>query len=228
MFLQEFDRRNGLGEYSEFSQATHDDRTGLNSPRSAPLNEDASLVERLHNGDDEAFEEMVRKYGGRLLVTARRYLRSDDDACDALQDAFLRAFKSINTFKGDAQLSTWLHRILVNSALMHLRSKRRHPVTDGMEIDELLPRFDPAGNWIDERSHSAPAHVLCEASETRAMVRRCIDLVPDKYRTVWILRDIDELATEEVASLLDVTSSSVKVRLHRGRQALKVLIEREQ
>jgi RNA polymerase sigma factor (sigma-70 family) len=158
MFLQEiFDRRDGLGEYSEFEQATHDDRTGPNSARSAPLNENASLVERLRNGDDEAFEEMVRKYGGRLLATARRYLRSDDDACDCLQDAFLRAFKSINTFKGDAQLSTWLHRIVVNSALMHLRSKRRHPVTDGMKIDELLPRFDPAGNWIDERSHSAPA-----------------------------------------------------------------------
>jgi RNA polymerase sigma-70 factor (ECF subfamily) len=70
--------------------------------------------------------------------------------------------------------------------------------------------------------------VLFEASETRAMVRRCIDLLPDNYRTVMILRDIEELATEEVASLLDVTSSSVKVRLHRGRQALKVLIEREQ
>jgi len=222
-----FDRRNGLGEYSEFAQATHDDRTGLNSPRSAPLNEDASLVERLRNGDDEAFEEMARKYGGRLLATARRYLRSDDDACDALQDAFLRAFKSINTFKGDAQLSTWLHRILVNSALMHLRLKRRHPVTDGIKIDELLPRFDPAGNWIDERSHSAPAHVLFEASETRAMVRRCIDLLPDNYRTVLILRDIEELATEKVASLLDVTSSSVKVRLHRARQALKALLERE-
>ena len=224
MFLQEiFDTRNEFGEYSEFVQATHDDRTGLNSPRSSH----ASLVERLRNGDDEAFEEMVRKYGGRLLATARRYLRSDDDACDALQDAFLRAFKSINTFKGDAQLSTWLHRIVVNSALMHLRAKRSCAEADGGEIDELLPRFDTVGNWIDERSHSAPAHVLFEASETRAMVRRCIDLLPDNYRTVLILRDIEELATEEVASLLDVTSSSVKVRLHRARQALKALLERE-
>src|SRR6266481_6278591 len=142
MFLQElFDMRNGLSEYSEFAPATNDDRTGLNSPRSAPLNEDASLVERLRNGDDEAFEEMVRKYGGRLLATARRYLRSDDDACDALQDAFLCAFKSIGAFKGNAQLSTWLHRIVVNCALMHLRLKRRHPATNGIKIDEVLPRF---------------------------------------------------------------------------------------
>jgi RNA polymerase sigma-70 factor, ECF subfamily len=229
MLLQElFDRRNGLGEYSEFAQATHDDRTGLNSPRSAPLNEDTSLVERLRNGDDEAFEEMVRKYGGRLLATARRYLRSDDDACDALQDAFLRAFKSINTFKGDAQLSTWLHRILVNSALMHLRLKRRHPATEGMEIDELLPRFDPAGNWIDEGMSTMPAHVSFELSETKTMVRRCIDQLPDTYRIVLMLRDIEELDTEEVARLLDLTPNNLKVRLHRGRQALKVLIEREQ
>ena len=137
------------------------------------------------------------------------------------------AFKSIDTFKGDSELSTWLHRILVNSALMHLRAKRRWAEADGGEIDELLPRFDTAGNWIDECSHSAPAHVLFEASETRARVRRCIELLPDNYRTVLILRDIEELATEEVASLLDVTPSNVKVRLHRARQALKVLLERD-
>lgn len=226
MFLQEvFD--SGLGEHSEFAQATHDDRAGLNSLGSAPRTEDADLVTRVRNGDDKAFEEMVRKYGGRLLATARRYLRSDDDACDALQDAFLCAFKSIKTFKSDAQLSTWLHRILVNSALTHLRLRRRHPVTDGIAIDELLPRFDSEGNWIDERNHSAPAHVLLEASETRAMVRQCIDLLPDNYRTVLILRDIEDLETQEIASLLDVTSSSVKVRLHRARQALKALLERE-
>src|SRR5262245_60523300 len=105
--------------------------------------------------------------------------------------------------------------------------KARSAEADGGEIDELLPRFDTAGNWIDERIHSAPPHALFEASETRAMVRRCIDLLPDNYRIVLILRDIEELDTEEVASLLDVTPSNVKVRLHRARQALKVLLERD-
>jgi RNA polymerase sigma-70 factor, ECF subfamily len=197
-------------------------------PKTKPPGTDAILLAGLRNGDQQAFEEMVRRFGGRLLATARRYLRSEADACDALQDAFLCAFKSIDTFKGDSQLSTWLHRILVNSALMHLRAKRSFAEGDGGEIDELLPRFDTAGNWMDERIHSAPAHVLVEASETRAMVRRCIDLLPDNYRIVLILRDIEELATEEVANLLDVTPSNVKVRLHRARQALKVLLEREQ
>jgi RNA polymerase sigma-70 factor (ECF subfamily) len=197
-------------------------------PKTRPPVTDAILLDGLRSGNQHAFEEMVRRFGGRLLATARRYLRSEADACDALQDAFLRAFKSIDTFKGDSQLSTWLHRILLNSALMHLRAKRRCAEADGIAIDELLPRFDTAGNWIDERSHSVPAHVLFEASETRTMVRRCIDLLPDNYRIVLILRDIEELDTEEVASLLDITPSNVKVRLHRARQVLKALLEREQ
>jgi RNA polymerase sigma-70 factor, ECF subfamily len=196
-------------------------------PKAEPPSSDAILLAGLRSGDQHAFEEMVRRFGGRLLSTARRYLRSEADACDALQDALLCAFKSVDAFKGDSQLSTWLHRILVNCALMHLRAKRRCAGADGIPIDELLPRFDTAGNWSDETSHSAPAHVLFEASETRAMVRRCIDLLPDNYRIVLILRDIEELATEEVANLLDVTPNSIKVRLHRAREALKALLEHE-
>jgi len=159
---------------------------------------------------------------------ARRYLRSEDDSCDALQDTFLHAFKSINTFKGDTQLSTWVHRILVNCALVHLRVKRRRPVIDGAKIDELLPRFDPAGNWIDERMSTMPAHVSFELSENRMTVRRCINQLPDAYRIVLMLRDIEELDTEEAARSLDPAPDNLKVRLHRGRQALKVIIEREQ
>ncbi|MBV8772803.1 MAG: sigma-70 family RNA polymerase sigma factor [Deltaproteobacteria bacterium] len=193
-----------------------------------PLEADAILLAGLRSRDQYAFEEMVRRFGGRLLATARRYLRSEADACDALQDAFLCAFKSIDTFKGDSQLSTWLHRILVNCALMHLRARRDCAEADEGEIDELLPRFDTAGNWLDGHIHSGPAHVLFETSETRATVRRCIELLPDNYRIVLMLRDIEELATEKVASLLDVTPGNVKVRLHRARQALKALLEREQ
>jgi len=213
---------------SEYAGVTADDRRVFSPARAKPLSTDVILVAGLRSGDQHAFEEMVRRFGGRLLATARRYLRSEADACDALQDALLCAFKSIDTFKGDSQLSTWLHRIVVNCALMHLRAKRNCAEADGGEIDDLLPRFDTTGNWIDERSHSAPAHVLFEASETRAMVRQCIDLLPDNYRIVLILRDIEELATDEVALLLDVTPSNVKVRLHRARQALKALLEREQ
>jgi RNA polymerase sigma-70 factor, ECF subfamily len=221
-------RRRVIIYSSEYAGGPGNEQRIFSPPKTKGPSTDANLLAGLRSGTRHAFEEMVRRFGGRLLATARRYLRSEADACDALQDAFLCAFKSLDTFKGDSQLSTWLHRILVNSALMHLRAKRRSAEADGGEIDELLPRFDAAGNWIDEPSYSAPAHVLFEESETRAMVRRCIDLLPDNYRIVLILRDIEELDTEEVASLLGVTPSNVKVRLHRARQALKALLEREQ
>jgi RNA polymerase sigma-70 factor, ECF subfamily len=185
---------------SEYAGWPRNDKRIFIPPKAKPPSADAILLAGLRCGNQHAFEEMVRRFGGRLLATARRYLRSEADACDALQDAFSCAFKSIDTFKGDSQLLTWLHRILVNSALMHLRAKRRCSQGDGVAINELLPRFDAAGNWIDDRFRSLPAHVPLEASETRAMVRRCIDLLPDNYRIILILRDIEELATEEVAS----------------------------
>jgi RNA polymerase sigma-70 factor (ECF subfamily) len=221
-------RRRGTIHASEFAGLPGNDKRIFSPPRHKPVDTDAILLAGLRSGNQDAFGEMVRRFGGRLLATARRYLRSEADACDVLQDAFFCAFKSIDTFKGDSQLSTWLYRILVNTALMHLRARRHCREADGGEINEFLPRFDTVGNWIDERIHSMPAHVLFETSETRATVRRCIDLLPDNYRIVLILRDIEELDTEEVASLLDVTPSNVKVRLHRARQALKALLEHEQ
>jgi RNA polymerase sigma-70 factor, ECF subfamily len=191
-----------------------------------PHNDDARLIDRLRRGDGDAFEEVVRKFGGKLLATARRYLRSEDDARDAVQDAFLSAARAIRSFKGNSQLSTWLHRILINCALMQLRAKRRRLDADDKKIDGLLPRFDSSGNWIDNNALTVSAHFSLEASETRRIVRRCIEQLPDSYRVVLNLRDIEELDTQEVATLLGVTPNSVKVRLHRARQALKALLER--
>src|SRR5215510_12491477 len=85
------------------------------------------LLERLLAGDEQAYEELVRTYGGRMLAVARRFLPVEEDARDAVQDAFLSAFRSISSFEGHAQLSTWLHRIVVNAALMKLRTRRRKP-----------------------------------------------------------------------------------------------------
>jgi RNA polymerase sigma-70 factor, ECF subfamily len=228
MLLQEIlNGHHKVVESSAFAQTTPDDRKGLGAPQVIPLKEDASWVERLRSGDEQAFEEMVRRFGGRLLATARRYSRAEDDASDALQDAFLCAFKSIGEFKGNSQFSTWLHRIVINSALMNLRARRRRPDTVGVEIDELRPHFDRAGHWADECTCTMPPHVSLEISETKIVVQRCIAQLPDAYRLVVTLRDIDELNTEEVASLLGLSPNNVKVRLHRARQALKALIERE-
>ena len=216
--------------YPESARLSRDDKGSLGPPELPPLTEEGTLIEGLRNGDEKAFEYLVRKFGPRLQATARRYLRSEDDVCDVLQDAFLCALKSIGNFKGDSQLSTWLQRIVINCAYMHLRTKkRRSEIQDvEIEIDELLPRFDPAGNWMNGDSRSMSAEVYLEIFETKATVRRCIEQLPDARRLVLTLRDIDELNTEEVASLLGVTGNIVKVRLHRARQAPKTLIEREQ
>jgi RNA polymerase sigma-70 factor (ECF subfamily) len=168
---------------------------------------------------------MIRLYGGRLLAVARRLTQNEDDAHDAVQSAYLSAFRSLQTFEGNCQLSTWLHRIVVNAALMRLRTRRRKPEAS---IEELLPAFQEDGHHVEQFSEwSARADELLERNETRATVRACIEQLPDNYREVLVLRDIDELSTQDVAEALSMTPTAVKVRLHRARQALSTLLRRE-
>jgi RNA polymerase sigma-70 factor (ECF subfamily) len=184
---------------------------------------DVRLLGRLRSGDEAAFAELVERNAGRLLAVAQRLLRSDDDARDVVQDAFLSAFRSLATFNGEAKLSTWLHRITVNAALMRLRSRRHRAERS---IDDLLPRFDEAGAWAQESGQiAASSQDLLERRETRQLVRRCIDRLPESARTVLLMRDIEDLDTDTAAQLLGITPNAVKIRLHRARQALRTLIE---
>ncbi|MGH7788354.1 MAG: sigma-70 family RNA polymerase sigma factor [Candidatus Binatia bacterium] len=192
-------------------------------PVRAALGGEAQLLERLRAGEDAAFAELLAAYGGRLLAVAQRMLRNEDDGRDALQDAMLSAFRSIGSFHGGSKLSTWLHRIVVNAALMRLRSRRQRAE---QPIDELLPRFAADGHWADELGRPAAASdELLEQRETRAVVRRCIDRLPESYRTVLLMRDIEDLDNGEVAELLGLTPNAVKIRLHRARQALRTLLD---
>jgi len=179
------------------------------------------LVAALRRGDPAAFEDVVRRYGGRMLAVARRMLRVEEDARDAVQEAFISAFKALDGFAVNARLSTWLHRIVVNAALMRLRRQRRKPEES---IDELLPRFEESGAWNDDETHATTPADLLERSETRIVVRECIDRLPASYRTILLLRDIEELDTDEAAEKLGVTVTAVKTRLHRARQALRTLL----
>jgi RNA polymerase sigma-70 factor, ECF subfamily len=183
------------------------------------------LVDRLRAGDEQAFEELVRTFGGRLLAVARRFVRNDADAQDIVQTAYLSAFKAFDQFEGTCQLTTWLHRIVVNTALMKLRSKRRKPEES---IETLLPAFQEDGHHVEQFSDwTTPADQLIERDETRATVRACIDRLPDNYRAVLLLRDIEERSTQDVAETLSMTPTAVKVRLHRARQALSTLLRKE-
>jgi RNA polymerase sigma-70 factor (ECF subfamily) len=189
----------------------------------APTPNEESLVERLQAGDEIAFEECVRIYGGRILQVARRILGNEEDAQDAVQDAFLAAFQQIGRFEERSSLGTWLHRIAVNAALMRLRKRQSRPVAS---IEDWLPRFghdehhlDPPAPWKETSQD------LLLKKETRELVTRSIDQLPEIYRTVLLLRDIEELDTEETARLLGTSAGVVKTRLHRARQALRAILD---
>ena len=191
----------------------------------AEASADGELLDRLRAGDEEAYEELVRTNGGRMLAVARRLLSSEEDARDAVQEAFLLAFRALAQFESGCRLSTWLHRIVVNAALMKLRSRRRHP--EG-SIEELLPRFDADGHRIPgDVAEDDLEDVKLEKDELRQVVRGCIARLPEHYRTVLVLRDIDELSTEEASELLNLSRDAVKTRLHRAREALQKLLQIE-
>lgn len=184
--------------------------------------DEADLLARLRAGDESAFEQVVRTYGGRLLAVSRRIMGSDEDARDVVQDAFLNAFKSLDRFEGNAKLSTWLHRIAVNSALMKLRTRKRKPE---QSIDSLLPSFLDDGHHEERfQSWEEPVDKAMERAETRELVRKHIDELPEGYRTVLVLRDIEGLDTEETAKMLGLSVNATKIRLHRARQALRTLL----
>jgi len=187
--------------------------------------DDEILLSGLRAGEQWAFEALVRTYGGRLIAVARRLVRNGEDAQDVVQSAYLNAFRSVSQFEGHCLIGTWLHRIVVNTALMKLRSRRRKPEAS---IEDLLPAFQEDGHHVEQFSEwNAPADELMERAETRAMVRACIDQLPQNYREILILRDIEELSTEESARALSMTTTAVKVRLHRARQALSTLLRKE-
>lgn len=191
--------------------------------REPDAQEEQLLLERLRAGDEAAFEEVVRAYSPRLLAVARRFLPEESDAQDALQDAFLSAFKAMRTFEGTARLTTWLHRIMVNACLMKLRSRRRRPERP---IGDMLPEFLPDGHQTTPtRGWRHIEQDSLETAELRDLIRAKIDELPDSYRVVLLVRDIEELSTEETATLLGISVSAVKTRLHRARQALRELLE---
>jgi RNA polymerase sigma-70 factor, ECF subfamily len=194
------------------------------SPEPPETNPDEThLLARMKAGDADAFELFVRTYCGRLLLVARRVLDNEEDAHDAVQDALLSAFKGIGQFEGQSGLGTWLHRVAVNAALDRLRTLQRRPERS---IEDMLPHFgegehqlDPPVPWCD-----APDTNL-QRQESAALVRECIRRLPDTYRIVLLLRDIEGFDTEETAQLLKTSAAVVKMRLHRARQALRSLLD---
>jgi RNA polymerase sigma-70 factor (ECF subfamily) len=185
--------------------------------------DERALIARLRAGENAAFEQLIRAYGGRLLAVARRFLPVEEDARDAVQEAFTSAFRSIERFEGNARLSTWLHRIVVNAALMKLRTRRRKPE---QSIEDLLPGFLEDGHLERPVSPWRKSGLeRLELDELRVVMHEKIQALPESYRNVLLLRDIEELDTQETAELMGISEGAVKTRLHRARLALRELLE---
>ena len=188
-----------------------------------PGGDEELFLVRLRAGEEAAFEQLVRTQGGRMLAVARRLLGDEEDARDAVQEAFAAAFRSVASFAGSCRLSTWLHRIAVNAALMKLRRRRSRPED---AIEDLLPKFREDGHQAHPSiPWEEPVEEMLEREEMCALVRKLVEQLPATYRSVLVLRDFEELPTSEVAELLGITENAVKIRLHRARQALRTLLD---
>jgi RNA polymerase sigma-70 factor, ECF subfamily len=187
------------------------------------LSED-ELVSRIARRDEVAFEAMMRRHNGQLFRVARAILKEDAEAEDALQEAYLDAYRHIADFRGGARLSTWLTRIVVNQALMRLRRKGTRVVVPLDEWQDTRPGRRDA-EMADDSSES-PASATLRA-EIRRLVERQIDELPLDFRTVFVMRDIDDMTVEETAAALDIPAATVRTRLFRARARLREALARE-
>jgi RNA polymerase sigma-70 factor (ECF subfamily) len=184
--------------------------------------DDGQLVARLRTGDNAAFEELVDHHAAPLLSVTRRILRDEEEARDAVQETFVAAFRNIGEFNADSRVSTWLHRIAVNCALMKLRVLERRRESD---VGELLPEFDAEGHHQQSSVRWETAEDILQREQSRALVHHCIELLPESYRVVLVLRDIEQLPADVVAAKLEISRETLKVKLHRARQALRTLLD---
>jgi RNA polymerase sigma-70 factor, ECF subfamily len=181
---------------------------------------DETLAARAASGDDSAFEAIVMRYQARVFRLACR-LTSDTDAPDVLQETFLQVYRHISNFRGDSLFSTWLFRITTNASLMHRRARARRPA---QSLEEFLPRFDAAGIHVNtpaELQVAARADELLDRKDLAAKAQAVIARLPDIYRDAFVLRDLEELPTEEVARALGIEAATVRQRVHRARLMLR-------
>jgi len=174
---------------------------------------DLELARRCAARDEEAVRELTNRYNQRLFRIARSILRSDADAEDAVQDAYIRALEHIGQFRGDSALGTWLTRITINEALGRSRRRSRE-VSDGLSME---PRVVRPGVPTPEK--------VMETQQTRALIERAIDRLPDDFRLVFVARMVEGLSVQETADLFDLKPETVKTRVHRARARLRADLE---
>ncbi|HET7787908.1 MAG TPA: sigma-70 family RNA polymerase sigma factor [Myxococcales bacterium] len=193
-------------------------------PRADGQPGDSELVARSQQGDGAAFAMLVERHRRQLYRLALRMTGSEADAQEVLQEAFLNAYQKLPLFRGEAQFSSWLYRIAANSALMRLRRKRRAPDALAEQPLELAgPRFSAEG-YLEPTSNSDWSQRADEkmmSGELGSAINQAVEQLPEDYRTVFLLKDVDGLSNEDIANALELTVPAVKSRLHRARLALR-------
>jgi RNA polymerase sigma-70 factor, ECF subfamily len=181
---------------------------------------DEVLAVRAAAGDDLAFETIVERYQRRIFRLASR-LTSDTDAPDVLQETFLQIYRHLSSFRGDSRFATWAYRIATNAALMHRRARARRPAES---LDAFLPRFDANGLHRATPTELQAASRVDELLDRRTLAERAREALarlPDLYRDAFVLRDLEEIPTPEVADALGIEPAAVRQRVHRARLMLR-------
>ncbi len=181
---------------------------------------DETLAARAAAGDDRAFEAIVDRYQGRVYRLACR-LTSDTDAPDVLQETFLQVHRHLPSFRGESQFGTWLYRVATNAALMLRRARRRRPTES---LEGFLPRFDAQGAHLAtpaELQVASRADELVDRQILAEKAREVIAQLPDLYRDAFVLRDLEEMSTADVALALGIEPAAVRQRVHRARLMLR-------
>jgi RNA polymerase sigma-70 factor (ECF subfamily) len=195
-------------------------------PALDPRTPDTDLARLVATGQEDAFRLLMRRYNQALYRTARAILRDDAEAEDALQDAWLQAYRAIPGFRGDSKLSTWLIRIAANEALMRRRKARRTAEVIPMSIDEQAGGEAAVAEVRDDNPSAAPELEALRGEMRRIMEAR-IDKLPDAFREVFVLRAIEELSVEETAAALGIPEATVRTRFFRARSLLRESLARE-
>jgi RNA polymerase sigma-70 factor (ECF subfamily) len=191
--------------------------------RADPTHGDAELAARVAAGDPHAFALLMRRHNRMLFRAARSILRDDSEAEDALQDAYLLAYRAMGQYRGEAKVSTWLTRIVVNEAIARSRKRAREAEVTPLFADPGLElrHFDPI---MDQDAADTPESGAMRA-EARALVERSLDALPEAFRTVFMLRAVEEMSSEEVAACLGIPEATVRTRFFRARAMLRAALE---
>ena len=181
---------------------------------------DEALASRAALGDNQAFDEIAIRYQARVYRLACR-LVGQDDAPDVVQEGFLSVYRNLTSFRHESRFATWLYRIVTNAALMHLRARMRRPVES---LEAFLPEFDGTGRHCQtpaELQVAARADELIDRRHLAEEAAAALERLPDLYRSAFVLRDLEELTTAEVADVLGVEAATVRQRVHRARLMLR-------